>query len=129
MLGRTQRRVFEGLEQLTKGLRIAHQLVELSEALLLWLENFGCPVRRHPRFAQQIRRIPVLRSSEKNQQEIVEESADFFPHRRILLILEGVEERCDDGGTEIGGELTLDLLLQIFDFAVVEEVERRIEIV
>src|SRR6185436_9458954 len=124
-----QRRVFERLEELPEGLRIAHQLVELRQSLLLGLENIGGSIRRDAGFPQEIGGIPVLRGRKKNEEEVVQETADLLTHGRVFLVLEGVEQRSDYRRAEIGGEFAFDLLLQVFDFVVVEEVEGGVEVV
>src|SRR5438552_16125378 len=73
--------------------------------------------------------VPVLRRGEQDEQEIVEKTAYLLAHGGILLVFESIEERGDDCRAKIGGKLALDFLLQILDFAIVEEIERRIEIV
>ena len=94
---------------------------------LLWLQQIGCAVGRDAGLAQEVGGVSVLRGGEKYEQEIVEESADLLAHGRVLLRLECVEQRGDYGWPQIRRELALDLALQVLDFAVVEEVERRIE--
>ena len=64
-----------------------------------------------------------MRGGKQDEQEIVEETADLLAHCGVLLILESIEEGGDDRGTQVGGELALYFLLQVLDFAIVEEVQ------
>lgn len=129
MLWGAKGRILERLEQLSQRLRIAHDFVQLGETLLLCFQHFVGAVGGYARFAQEIGGVAVLRGGEEDQQEIVEEAADLFANSRIFLVLECVEERCDHRRPQVRRELTLYLSLQIFDLAVVEEVQRRVEVI
>src|SRR5450759_582548 len=129
VLGGAKGRIFERLKELPQRLGIAHQLAELHETILLRLQHLGRAVRGYSCFAQEVCGVSILRGGEENEEEIVEQSADLLAHCRVLLALECVQERCDYGRPQIGGKFPLDLALQIFDFAVVEEIEGRVELV
>ena len=92
MLRGTQRGIFQRLQELTEGLRIAHELVELHQALFLRLQHVGCATGRDTRLAQQVRRIAVLRAREKYQQKVVEKAANLLAHGRVLLVFKSVQQ-------------------------------------
>ena len=128
-LWRAKRRVFQCLEQLPERLGIAHQLAQLRQSLLLGLENLGRAAGGDAGFAKQVGGVSVLRGREKDQEEIIEKSADLLAHSRILVRFEDIQQRRDYSRPQVGRELALDLALEVLDFAVVEEVERGVKII
>ena len=119
----------ERLQELRDRGRFAHAIGERQQQLALLRGDLAGADGGHVRFAQEPGHRAQLSAGQHVDQHAVEDLADFVADRRVGLLLEDVEEDRDDVLAQVGGVVLLDRLLEVLDLALVEEVERGVEVI